>query len=223
MNTQYLSHTRKLMFATVLAVCAFGFQNQADAAIMSDAIEIIVSDIDIEYDGTNIFDSNPIGSNPDPLSTASFFKNEALQGVLTTDLTLDLLIPNVTGILTSGSTAFSDPGGNLTLRQGSTVLLDLTLGSAEVIYSPFNAFFRFVFAGASATLDSQNLPFGLTLANPVSVSISTQLDPNSLTSSGSTVTGFRSSGSGEHVAIPEPASLVLLGIGGMLMLKRHRD
>jgi hypothetical protein len=224
MNRDKLSLFHKLALAIVLFALAAGTAQRAEAAIIGGTIEIIMSDVDIEYDGTNIFDSDPIGGDPDALSTASFFQSEVLQGVLTTDLTLDLFIPNVTGILTTGSTIFSNSGGNLTLRQGNTVLLDLTLGSAEVIYTPFNAFFQFVFTGASGTIDSQALPFGLGMVNPISVSFSTQIDPNSLTTNGSTVIGFRASGSGENegTPIPEPASLVLLGLGGLVALRRHR-
>lgn len=189
--------------------------------------------VNIRYDGTNLVDADGGGADPDPLNSASFkdgpeFGN--LIGTLSTDVTMDLLVPNVTGIKADGSNeVLSAAGGTLVLRQGVNIFLALELTEAIVDYDvisipAFSTSVRLTFIGAAAEIDSQALPFGLVLGEPVSVTFSMPT-VTSITQTGgpnSELTGFRAAGTGDIQGVPEPASLGLLGMGALAIARRRR-
>ena len=204
----------------------------------ASTLQIQLSGIDLTYDGTAIFDAGDSAlaggtdtSKADPLETVTFLQDGSQLGVLTappagTDsIYLDLYIPEVVGIPEAGGsvTTDGDPAGTLELLIPG-IGLSLELGEAEVIYVPaLGGSLRFVFAGAVADIVAQSLPFGLEIGDPVSVSLSTQMDNSTFTSNGTYLTGFSSSGTGEitGIAIPEPHALLLLTGCALLTLGKR--
>ena len=79
-----------------------------------------------------------------------------------------------------------------------------------------------MFAGSVALIDSQDLPFGLEIGAPVTVTLSTQT--TSVTTGGGFITSFTASGTGEirGVIVPEPSTLILAAIGLLAHLLRRR-
>lgn len=182
-------------------------------------LEIQLGGIDIGYDGTNVFDSDPGSTDPDPLDTVTFTVGGSVVGsVLTADIALDVFIPDVLDIAATGDTVVSSPGGifDLTLPGGDFLALDLD--EATVVYVDISGIVQFAFGGSIAGIAGQSLPFGLTIGEPVSVSFSTQINPGSLVTSGGMVDEFTAAGTGEiRGMVPEPSSLALLAMAGLLV------
>ena len=196
----------------------------------ADTVEIQLADIDISYDSSTgtLSDS---GAPADDLDGLFFFFNGTPTGSLVSppeDLSLDLVIPGVPSIPASGGTVVSAAGGSLSLNTPG-LILSLVLDSAEITYSPTGSF-DFVFAGTSAVVVAQNLPFdlGVDIQEEVIVSLSTQAD--SIMLSGTEVLSFTAGGTGEITGtfdadpnrIPEPSGLVLLAAGFGLAAARRR-
>lgn len=200
----------------LIAAClSLALTSAASAGVM-----IQFGGLDIGYNGTNITD---VGTphDPDPLSNATFFVNTVALGADTSGVTLDLNIPGVVNIPAGGGQVSSAANGSLFLDLGGGEFLSLILDSAVVTYVPM-ASIQFVFAGSSSAIVGQQLPHGLSLINPVSVSFSTQIDPGSVKQSDGYVTAFTSAGTGEIQAVPEPATLVtLFGVAIPMLLKRR--
>jgi hypothetical protein len=124
-----------------------------------------------------------------------------------------MLFPDVLEIPVAGGEVYSAPGGDFHLYLPSGDKVDLTLGKASVVYVSALNLFHFAFAASAASIDSVSLPYGVTLAEPVSVSFSSQIDPTTLTHDGTYLKSFRASGTGEITGVPEPSTLALLGVG----------
>jgi hypothetical protein len=198
------------------AVVLIGLAQAAQATL----IQIQLGGVDLRYNGNQIRDFDPGNANPDPLTNATFLVDSVPVGVDTTDVTLDLLVPGVTGIPVGGGTVNSATNGSLDLDLGAGEFLSLQLDSASVTYIPATGAVNYVFIGAAAAITGQNLPFGLTLGDPVSASFSTQtVEP--VSSSGGFVTVFTTAGTGEIQGVPEPASLALLTLGALTLLRRR--
>ncbi|MEO2046266.1 MAG: hypothetical protein ABGX16_06795 [Pirellulales bacterium] len=120
----------------------------------------------------------------------------------------------------SGSTA--SPAGSLALGLAGGGL-ELSLDDASVIYLS-TGFVDFVFAGALASIDGQDLPFGLVIGDPVNISFSAQIAPGSIFDNGTYLTAFVAAGTGgvTGVAVPEPMSLLLLLPGLSLLVASRR-
>lgn len=188
-------------------------------AASADVIQIQLGGVDLFYTGGIVRDSGT--SNPDPLTNATFLVNSAVAGVDDTDVTLDLSIPGVLNLPAAGGSVNSAIGGDLDLALGGGEHLSLTLQSATVTNVPLTATLNIIFIASATTLDSQQLPFGITIAEPVSISFSTQTT-EPISQSGGHVTVFRSAGTGEISGVPEPATMSLLVIGSLTVLRRRR-
>ena len=206
----------KALLAAVLVVL-LGLSGTASAAM----IQIQLGGIDIRYDGTNIVDTG--SENPDPLTNATFLVDNAPVGVDNTGVTLDVFIPGVFNIPITGGQVTSATNGRLDLDLGETEFLSLTLDLASVTYISLTSTIQFVFAGAAATIDDQQLPYGLSLADPVTISFSTQITGPVGESVDHYVTNFVAAGTGEIQAIPEPATMGLLGLGAVALIRRRRQ
>ena len=207
------------------------------AAAQAALVEVQFSGVNLVYNGSSIVDAgSPAGGtldpvNADPLNTMTFLSNGTPVGTIVSNISLDLLIPDVTGLLAtpSSSQTIVTPGttpGYLDLLIGTSPLaaqyLAVNLASVSVTYIDVASTIQFAFVGATASLSGSVLPFGLSAGNPVTVSFSVQIDPGSLTSDGGLITGFTASGTGEVRAIPEPAALAPLAVAGLMLTRRRR-
>jgi hypothetical protein len=196
--------------------------------VAAASLEIQFLGLDITYDGstlTTIGDPNP--GDPDPLSAVSLYVDGSLAGP-----NLNAPADDISALLSISVTAISDTGGvgvfaapgsfDLGLNSGG---LNLTLTQATVQYLPTGSV-EFVFAGAFATIDGQDLPYGLVIGEPVTLSFSAQIDDGSLASSDGYLTGFTASGTGEvqGTVVPIPATVWLFGSGllGLVRIARRK-
>jgi len=185
----------------------------------ASVIQIQLGGVDLRYNGTNIVDTGT--SNPDTLTHATFIVNGVPLGTDSTGVTLDLRIPGVSNIPVGGGHVNSAVNGNLDLDLGGGEFLSLALNSAIVSYIPVTSNIQFVFIGSVSTLNGQQLPYGLSLVDPISISFSTQTTEPISHNSGF-VSVFVSAGTGEIQGVPEPATLILLGVGGLAVIRRRR-
>jgi hypothetical protein len=223
-----LGFGRQLCAIAALAIFAFPL-SQASA----DTIEIHFSGIDIAYDGTNIVDADPGASDPDPLITASFIVNGGLTGILTTNVTADLLIDNVAVL--ANQTVMSTGANSrfrLEFEDGSDAdsdpdFIDLALSDVMVTFidgAPKD--FVFTASLASGFSQSSSLPFDLVIDTqfPITLSFSAQTS-NAVIGAGGAVSSFTASGTGEvrtgfdpdtNQTIPEPASIGMMVLAGLM-------
>ncbi|MCA9103254.1 MAG: PEP-CTERM sorting domain-containing protein [Pirellulales bacterium] len=202
------------------SVSALALALMAGSASAGTLLQIQLGGVDVEYDGTNLFDSDPGNSDPDPLNTVTFLVDGSSLGTFTSDIDLDMFIPNVTNIAAAGDTVISSAGGIFDLGLPSGDFLELDLDEATVVYVDISGIVEFVFGGSIASVSGQSLPFGLTIGDPVSVSFSTQVNPGSLVvnEQTETVSAFTAAGTGEiRGMVPEPTSLALLAVAGVAL------
>ena len=198
---------------SVLAVIVLAMTTFTHAGI----IQIQLGGVDISYSGNTVVDAG--SEDPDTLTNATFLDDGVLLGVDTTGVTLDLYIPGVINIPVGGGQVSTAVAGSLDLDLDDGEFLLLTLDSTTVTYLPLTSTVNFVFIGSVASIDGQELPYELSLFPPVSVSFSTQLVQPASESDGF-VSAFVSAGTGEIQGVPEPATLALLAVGGLAMLRR---
>jgi hypothetical protein len=209
----------KLHNVMLAALVACGF---ASAQAVAGPIQIEVTGVNINYSdpdggGVGTGTLTDAGAPADSLTAMLFSDNSVPVGALTSppdSLTLDLSvigIPSIAVPLPNSSTSVTAPaGGSLTLAVNSGDVLDLDLDTVEVVYSritfgPIDI--RLLFAGSVGTIDSQSLPFGLNVADPVVVSFNLQ---GNTTESLGFLTSFIGAGTGVLTApVPEPTSIVL--------------
>ncbi len=186
----------------------------------SDAslIEIQFTGLDITYDGTDI------SAVADDLTTAVVLAGGVPAGpAFTTDIAIDLLIPSVAGLPSSGIGTVSTTGDSLELDLPGGDFLDLGLSDVDVTIVNQSSV-TFTFGGAEASIVAQSLPFGLIMGDPVTVSFSTQIDPSSVTEAGGFLTSFVANGTGEveGALVPEPTTLVMAAGLAAFAIRRRR-
>ncbi|MFN4242578.1 MAG: hypothetical protein ACK4PI_05005 [Tepidisphaerales bacterium] len=204
------------------------------AAAQAALVEIQISGVNLVYNGTSVVDAGgPTGNVLDPadadqLNTMTFINNGVPVGTLLGNIFLDLSVTGLGGILdTPGNiqTVTSNVPGYVDLLIGTSQpvpqYLQVNVATTSLTYVDVGGILQFAFVGSLGLVNGQALPFALTVADPVTVSFSLQIDPGTLTSSGGFITGFEASGTGEIRAIPEPAAMGLL-VPGLLALRRRR-
>ena len=220
----------------ICALVAFSLAGSVSAA----TIEIQFTGMNLSYDGSAIYDGaspNTTGvANPadaDKLTFVDFVVDGSSVGTLSSDVSLDVYIPDVTGIPSAAGTShnLTTPGnpGFFDLLIGTAPLasqfLILDLNSVNVTYVDVANIVQFTFGAALADLVTQNLPFGLVIDDPVTVSFSAQIVPGTRTVAGNVVNGFAAAGTGEIQGsfIPEPTScmLAIFGFVSALAIRRN--
>jgi hypothetical protein len=203
------------------------------------SLEIQLGGVDIVFDGTDIDDAgSPVfgtedPADADPLDTVTFKEDGTPVGTLlgpplgTDPISVDIHIPGVPPIPVAGGTVTTSgiPPGTfdlLTKAVASAIGLALDLDEVDITYVPISSSMSFVFAGSVAAIDSQDLPFGLEIGSPVTVTLSTQTD--SVTTFGGFVESFTASGTGEirGILVPEPSTLVLAALALLAHGRRRR-
>lgn len=225
-----LNGTKRSGLAALIAATAVAGASAAHAAL----VEIQISGVNLVYNGSSVVDAGAATGNvlnpadADALNTMTFISNGTPVGTLLGNIYLDLSVTGLSGISAAPGnvqTVTSNIPGYVDLLIGTSQpvpqFLQVDVASTSLTYVDVGGFLQFAFVGSLGTVNGQALPFALTVADPVTVSFSLQIDPGSLTSMGGLITGFTASGTGEIRAIPEPAAAGLL-IPGLLALRRRR-
>jgi hypothetical protein len=218
------NHTKAIFGAVVTVVLA-----TFSASSLAATIQISFTGLDLVYDGSAIYDagSNAGGladpADADPLITVDFTVDGTLVGSLSSDISLDAFIPDITGISAAPNTVDvqTTPGnpGFFDLLIGTSPLasefLLVDLEDVTFTYIDILNMVQFTFGAAISDSIAQNLPFGLVMGDPVTVSFSAQVVPGTKIDNGTDITGFEASGTGEFrgPAIPEPTAALLLVLG----------
>jgi hypothetical protein len=225
MSLVALRSLRRCAPVSALALAAL----PAQAAFM-----IEYTGMNLVYDGSAIYDagstSGGVGdpADADSLQSVDFFEDGVHIGSLDADVWLDVYIPDVSGLVAGVNSVsnITTPGnpGFFDLLIGTSPLasefLIVDLDSVTIVYSDIAGFAHLVFGGAVADTYAQNLPFGVDLTGPVTLSFSMQLQ--NVTTAGGFLTGFNSFGTGEFTAVPAPgAALLLAGLAAPALRRRR--
>ena len=222
------------------AACVLAAFSVIASPTLAATIEIGLTGMNLVYDGSAIYDAGATAgglANPadaDPLITADFTVDGTLVGSLSSDISLDVFIPDVTGIpvgagvvdvqTTPGNPGFFDLLIGTSPLASQFLLIDLE--DVTFTYLDVANIVQFTFGAAVSDVFAQNLPFGLVTGDPITVSFSAQVVPGTKTDNGSMITGFSASGTGEirGPAVPEPTSCILAAIGLLATLtSRNRE
>lgn len=220
------------------AACGLVALSLVVSPAQASTLEIAFTGMDLVYNGSAIYDAKSTNGglgNPadaDPLTAVNFSVDGSPVGSLSSDIALDVHIPDVTGISSAANTNFSvaTPGnpGYFDLLIGTnspaTDHLLVNLSSVNVSYLDVANTIQFTFGAAVSNTFAQNLPFGLEAGAPVTISFSAQIVPGSRTSDNGLITGFRASGTGQYNTplVPEPTTCVLAGLGLAALAVRRK-
>jgi hypothetical protein len=206
-------------------------------------LEIQVTGLDLQYDGTNIFDAgvhNTVGNgNPaqsDVLTSMNFYLDGNLVGVQSVDVFADVYISNVLNIPVTGGVVVSNGNGGafgVDLLSQNIIPgwgLALDINTMQLFYTGSQV--AISVAGVATNLFAQSLPFGLEYDPSQTITIvMSSANLSGVTSAGGFLTGFNSAGTGNIAGIgyviPEPSSIVLgafgiLGLAGYRLRRRKR-
>ena len=219
--TQFVSFVRSGVACALLAIIA--------APASAATIEIGFTGLNLVYDGSAIYDGGSTAggladpADADALSSVDFFVDGSLAGSLSSDISADIYIPDVTGIpvgsgvvdnqTTPGNPGFFDLLIGTTPLASEFLLIDLD--DVSITYVDVLNIVQFTFGAAVSDVFAQNLPFGLALGDPLTVSFNASVTPGTLTNNGLVITAFGASGSGtiQGPAVPEPGTFLLAALG----------
>jgi hypothetical protein len=214
-------------------VCACAFLAIGAGSIGAATLEIQLAGLDLTYDGNALYDATSINgraANPaeaDPLLSMHFLVNGSPVGTLTSDVYADVYVDGLTNCPATGGMA-------TTSGQGDTFGIDLMTNSSNpsgglsLNIDQFQMFYAgnevsMAATGVASSVALQNLPFGFEfdVNEPITIILSSAHLTN-VTTAGGFLTGFNSSGTGNIAGVPEPVSLMLLGVGGLVILRRRK-
>lgn len=216
-------------FARVVAAYAVAVFAMLASPVLAATIEIGFTGMNLVYDGSVIYDAGSIAGglgNPadaDPLNTVDFTVDGNLVGSLSSDISLDVFIPDVTSIsaaanavevqTTTGNPGFFDILFGTTPLASEFLLVDLD--EVSVTYLDVQNIVQFTFGAAISNTFAQNLPFGLVIGAPITVSFNAQIVPGTKTDNGLEITGFAASGAGvvRGANVPEPTACLMAAMG----------
>jgi hypothetical protein len=227
--TQLVSIARKGFACAVLALAA--------APLSAATIEIGFTGMDLVYDGSAIYDagstSGGLGdpADADPLATVDIFVDGLPVASYSVDVSADVFIPDVspipvgagvTNITTVGNPGFFDVLLGTSPLASEFMLVDLD--EVNITYLDVLGVVQFTFGAAVSDVFAQNLPLGLVMGDPVTVTFSAQVVPGTLTTNGINVTGFDLFGTGsiQGPAVPEPGTCLLAAFGLVAGIARRR-
>jgi hypothetical protein len=192
-------------------------------------LEIQFTGLDLQYDGTNIFDAgvhNTVGNgNPaeaDVLTSMNFYLDGNLIGVQSTNVFADIYISNVLNIPAAGGVVVSNGNGNafgvdlLTQNLIPGWGLALDINTMQFFYT--GSQIGISVSGLASAIFAQSLPFNLEfdVSQPVTIVMSSA-NLSSVTTGGGFLTGFNAAGTGNVAGtgylVPEPGTLAMLGVG----------
>ena len=152
----------------------------------------------------------------DPLVSMKFLLDGNLLGELTTDIWADIDLEFHDPLEAGGGSAGSASGIIDLLTHNGTPGWGLGLNVWDGAIAWDGTSFAFTGSGSIWSVETQALPFGLTIGMPITFSFETLINGEPTTdTSGQYVTGFSASGSGDVTgqSVPEPGSVLLLGLG----------
>jgi hypothetical protein len=228
--TQFVSFARKGIACALVALIA--------APLSAATIEIGFTGLDLQYDGSAIYDAGSTSggtadpADADPLTTIDIFVDGSPVANYTADISADIYIPDVTSIpVGPGVTNITTPGtttGYFDVLLGTSPLASqfmlVDLDEVSITYLDVAGIVQFTFGAAVSDVFAQNLPLGLVMGDPVTVTFSAQVVSGTLTNNGSVVTGFDLFGTGsiQGPLVPEPGTCLLAALGLMAGVTRRR-
>ncbi len=233
-----LRNTSRLV-RRILPVALLATALLAATSVQASTLEIQISGLDLQYDGTNIFDAgvhNTTGAgNPaqsDALTLLDFYVDGNLVGSQNTNVFADIYIKDVLNIPAAGGFVVSAGNGGafgidlLTKNQTPGWGLALDIDTMQFFYT--GSQISITIAGVATGLPAQDLPFGLAFdPNEQITIVLSSANLSSVTSGGGFLTGFNAAGTGNVAGqlVPEPSSMVLAGLGiaavGMVYRRRR--
>ncbi len=204
-------------------------------------LEIQFTGLNLDYDGTNIFDAgthNTVGigdpAQSDPLGSMNFYLDGTLVGVQNTNVFADIYIKDVLNIPASGgSIVYSGGNGGafgVDLLTNNTIPgwgAALNIDTMQFFYT--GSQIAISVSGFATDLFAQSLPFNLEFdqSQPITIVMSSA-NLTGVTSAGGFLTGFHAAGTGNVAGtgylVPEPASVALaaFGIVALLVIRRRK-
>ena len=216
------------VFSSLLAASLLLALAAISAPVQASTLEIQFTGLNLDYDGTNIFDSpthNTVrAGNPaqaDSLTSMSFLVDNTLVGsVITSDIFADIYISGITNVPATGGVVNSSGNGGafgIDLLTNNVIPgwgLALDINTMQFFYTGSNIAINV--SGVATNIAAQMLPFGLEFEDSMPVTISiTSANLTNVTTSGGFLTGLKAAGTGNvaGILVPEPSSFILLGLG----------